>query len=176
MNGIKILTMLRFLDLGQNVKKLILLVVLLIVFVFLLLPPPDLEEKYINEFYDNTLVFEKIEDIVCQDVEKIPTLRATPGNLENGGLARLLNKMNVVQIVVKPENQICTITLVRDVLGFAGSGYSYKYRLNVRHPITYDKTVHGVKKNATESLKSGDNTVTYDIHLSNNWYLTYTGS
>ena len=59
MNGIKILTMLRFLDQGQNVKKLILLVVLLIVFVFLLLPPPDLEEKYINEFYDNTLVFEK---------------------------------------------------------------------------------------------------------------------
>ena len=121
MNGMKILTMLRFLDQGQNVKKLILLIVLLIVFVFLLLPPPDLEEKYINEFYDNTLVFEKIEDIVCQDVEKIPTLRATPGNLENGGLARLLNKMNVVQIVVKPENQICTITLVRDVLGFAGS-------------------------------------------------------
>lgn len=157
-------------------KKLILLVVLWIVFIFLLLPPRDLEEKYINEFYDNTLVFEKIEDIVCQNVEKIPTLRTTPGELENDGLARLLNKMNIIQMVVKPENQICTITLVRDVLGFAGSGYSYKYRHNVRHPIIYDKTIHGVKKNAAESLKSGDDTVTYDIHLSNNWYLTYTES
>lgn len=157
-------------------KKLILLVVLWIVFIFLLLPPRDLEEKYINEFYDNTLVFEKIEDIVCQDVEKIPTLRATPGDLENGGLSRLLNKMNIIQIVVKPENQICTITLVRDVLGFAGSGYSYKYRHNVRHPIIYDKTIHGVKKNAIKSLKSRDDIVTYDIHLSNNWYLTYTES
>ena len=157
-------------------KKLILLVVLWIVFVFLLLPPRDLEEKYINEFYDNTLVFEKIEDIVCQNVEKIPTLRTTPGDLENDELARLLNKMNIIQIVVKPENHNCTITLVRDVLGFAGSGYSYKYRLNVHHPIIYDKTIHGVKKNAAESLKSGDDTVTYDIHLSNNWYLTYTES
>ncbi len=77
MNGLKTLTILRFLGQGQNMKKLILLVVLWIVFVFLLLPPRDLEEKYINEFYDNTLVFEKIEDIVCQNVEKIPTLRAT---------------------------------------------------------------------------------------------------
>lgn len=157
-------------------KKLILLVVLWIVFIFLLLPPRDLEEKYINEFYDNTLVFEKIEDIVCQNVEKTPTLRTTPGDLENDELARLLNKMNIIQIVVKPENQICTITLVRDVLGFAGSGYSYKYRFNVHHSLTYDKTIHGVKKNAAESLKSGDDTVTYDIHLSNNWYLTYTES
>jgi len=157
-------------------KKLILLVVLLIVFVFLLLPSRDLEEKYINEFYNNTLVFEKIEDIVCQNVEKIPTLRTTPGELENDELARLLNKMNIIQIVVKPENHNCTITLVRDVLGFAGSGYSYKYRFNVHHPLTYDKTIHGVKKNAAESLKSGDDTVTYDIHLSNNWYLTYTES
>ena len=157
-------------------KKLILLVVLWIVFIFLLLPPRDLEEKYINEFYDNTLVFEKIEDIICQNVEKIPTLRTTPGDLENDELARLLNKMNIIQIVVKPENHNCTITLVRDVIGFAGSGYSYKYRHNVRHPIIYDKTIHGVKKNAAESLKSGDDTVTYDIHLSNNWYLTYTES
>ena len=38
----------------------------MIVFIFLLLPPPDLEEKYINEFYDNTLVFEKIEDVRAQ--------------------------------------------------------------------------------------------------------------
>ena len=157
-------------------KKSIILAVVIVLVIFILYPSDESKDDYVEEFNTNIGSFERVKNLTCKSDGSITLMRAEPDDVENEELSELLDDLSIKQIVVNNNDGRCTITLVRAVTGFAGSGYSYKFRFNLAKPNIFDENIHNIQYVKENALKTGDDLLTYDIVLKNGWYLTYTQS
>ncbi|MFB2653175.1 hypothetical protein [Shewanella seohaensis] len=145
--------------------KYILLVTLLALLAYSFIDNRSDEENFIEEFNNNTLIFEKIKELACVINSKNGPIRTNNlENLNNQALSDYLDELNISGIDVTEKNGKCLISLYRAGFGFGFSGYSYHYRLNVENPNF---------EHSSEKTKVRKGAYSYDIKLSDEWVLTF---
>ncbi|QBY04902.1 hypothetical protein E2K93_11140 [Thalassotalea sp. HSM 43] len=142
---------------------------------YALLHDPDLDDQLlVNEYQDNKHVFDAISELSCSIDFNGAFYASKASDIEKHVLKKHLRAVNVEYVFIKYDENFCNLALTRFVRGFAGKGYSYKFRYNLQSPNLFDEKVHD-KNNWRVGLNE-EGVFTYDVPLGNGWFLTYTQS